>query len=182
MAPISISPLAFPFFGVQYLTSKLPHGTSGHYVKANMGAMLLVTFVLYNRRFDSISLFIFKSLGPILNFQLVRCTSRFGEWLVPTIWMIKSIVFFCIAPPVLGMACDTWAVSKLRRLQRKKLGLRKSAATKQYGDKAGRSRFQGNRAALKATQIYPANFGKAVTLTCQCLTLFVFEKEKHMYG
>ena len=61
------------------------------------------------------------------------------------------------------MACDIWAVSKLRILRRKKLGLRKSTATKQYRDKAGRRRFQGNRAALKATQVYPPKFGKAVT-------------------
>ena len=82
---------------------------------------------------------------------------------------------------------------QLRKLQRAKLGLGKSNSTRVYRSKSGATRFQGNGRLLKATQVYPKNFGKSVSLsvckyTFSCLPpptpkiyLIYLQGSKHSY-
>ena len=54
--------------------------------------------------------------------------------------------------------------AQLRTLYRAvRLGLGKSSSTKVYFNKAGVKKFQGNGRLLKATQVYPKEFGKSVS-------------------
>ena len=59
----------------------------------------------------------------------------------------------------------------LFRAVRLKLG--KSTSTKVYRNKAGVKKFQGNGRRLKATQVYPKEFGKSVSLS-NCYLPFFF--------